>query len=147
MVTVGCSLRGSRGTPIHQCVSACHDDEDGDAFVASRAVEPVAVEQPQLVRRGRPAGMRDSSDALQTRTTAPQPRTVVRARRRPGSTCAWLFPGCRPGPSPSRSGASCVDRAEGLVLSCDLVRPYVHCHRVTVRGSTGARGDRSAEGT
>jgi hypothetical protein len=27
------------------------------------------------------------------------------------------------------------------------VRPYVRCHRVTVRRSTGARGDRSAEGT
>ena len=35
----------------------------------------------------------------------------------------------------------------GHVLSCVLVRPYVRCHRVTVRGSPGACGDRSAEGT
>jgi hypothetical protein len=32
-------------------------------------------------------------------------------------------------------------------LSCVLVRPYVRCYRVTVRGSSGARGDRNAEGT
>ena len=37
--------------------------------------------------------------------------------------------------------------AEGLVLSRVLAHPYLRCHRVTVRGSIGASGDRSAEGT
>ncbi len=46
-----------------------------------------------------------------------------------------------------RQDAKGDDRAEGLVLSCVLVRPYVGCQWVTVRGSTGARGDSRAEGT
>jgi hypothetical protein len=105
------------------------------------------VEQPQLVRRGRPAGMRDPSDALADEYDCAAASDDVRARRRPGSPARGYFPGVGQDRRQAEAAACCVDRAEGLVLSCFLVRPYVRCHRVTVRGSSGARGDRSAEGT
>jgi hypothetical protein len=41
----------------------------------------------------------------------------------------------------------CRSSPSGKVRSYVLVRPYVRCHRVTVRSSSGARGDRSAERT
>jgi hypothetical protein len=49
-------------------------------------------------------------------------------RRRPASTCAWLFPRCQDRRQ-AKVAASCVDRAEGLLASCVVVRPYDRCHR------------------
>ncbi len=65
----------------------------------------------------------------------------------PGRHARGYFPGVGQDRRQAEAAASCVDWAEGLVLSCVLVRRHSRCHRVTVRGSIGARGDRSAEGT
>jgi len=48
----------------------------------------------------------------------------------------------------AEGATSCIDRAEGTRPELCPGAPYVAgANRVTVRGSTGARGDRSAEGT
>ena len=142
---------GSRDTPIHECVSACRDDEAGMLSLGVRWRSRLSRWSGRsLWRCGRPVDrLEQPSDALQSgRTTAPRPLTVVRVAGGPRSTCAWLFRGVGQDRRQANADASWVDPAKGLVLSSVSCAPRTSfCHRVTMRGSTGARGDRSAEGT